>query len=516
MSQPQSKKARTEQSTVCENFINGEWQKTSSGRYLDVSSPHDGKVIGSVGMSTSEDIDAAVAAAKAAFPAWSGLTVKKRAAIMFKFHSLLEQHYDEISQLITLENGKNLVEAMGDIAKGNETVEWACGLPQLCQGKILEVSGGITCQDNRDALGVVACVVPFNFPAMVPMWTSPIALTMGNCVILKPSEKVPLTMKRIVSLMVEAGIPKGVFQMVQGDVVAVNALCDHQDIAALTFVGSSKVAQIVAKRCRNVDKRVLALGGAKNHLIVLPDCHTEMASSDITVSMAGCAGQRCMAASALVLVGEDAKCQEVLDKVCQKSAALKPGQAAGQVGPVIDAVSQKRILDYIDQAEKLGSKILVDGRPWAKEQSEGFWVGPTVILHDSADQPSMTDEIFGPVISVVKVDTWDEAIAIENGNAFGNAASIYTSVGGHAEWFTKRFRAGMIGVNIGVPVPREPFSFGGMYGTVSKYGDMDITADGAMEFFSTRRKITTKWPPVNATVKPTEDKTDKANFSGTI
>jgi len=236
-----------------------------------------------------------------------------------------------------------------------------------------------------------------------------------------------------------------------------------------------------------------------------------MASTDITVSAAGCAGQRCMAASVLVLVGD---CKDVLEKVCEKSMALQPGQDKGQVGPVIDAVSQKRILGYIDDAEKRGSKILVDGRSWAKRTS-GFWVGPTVILHDNADQPAMKDEIFGPVLSVVRVKTWEEALAIENNNEFGNAASIYTSNGAHAEWWSKNFRAGMIGVNIGVPVPREPFSFGGMYGTQSKYGDMDITGDGAMGFFSNRRKITTKWPAVQQQ-KAEGDSTDRANFSGAM
>jgi len=286
-------------------------------------------------------------------------------------------------------------------------------------------------------------------------------------------------------------------------VEAVNTLCDHPDIAALTFVGSSRVAQLVSRRCRALDKRVLALGGAKNHLVALPDADPEQAAKDILASFAGCAGQRCMAASVLLLVGD---CSKLLEILVEKAKALQRGTGAGQVGAIIDDASKQRILKYIDEAEASGVEVLVDGRSWASE-AKGFWVGPTILKHTNAADPAMKDEIFGPVLSVHQVSTFDEALAIENDNDYGNAASIYTSTGAYAEYFQSRFRAGMIGVNIGIPVPREPFSFGGMYGTKSKYGDMDITGDGCIEFFSTRRKITSKWSTVF-------NPADKANFNG--
>lgn len=290
-----------------------------------------------------------------------------------------------------------------------------------------------------------------------------------------------------------------------GKAKAVTSLCDHPSVAAVTFVGSSHVAQLVSRRCRALDKRVLALGGAKNHLVALPDADAEMAAKDIVASYAGCAGQRCMAASVLLLVGD---CSDLLTKIVEKSKQLTRGTDAGQVGAVIDHASKDRILKYINDAEASGAEVLVDGRSWATEP-KGSWVGPTVLLHANASDTAMRDEIFGPVLSVHMVSTFDEALAIENSNDYGNAASIYTSSGGCAEYFQSRFRAGMIGVNIGIPVPREPFSFGGMYGTKSKYGDMDITGDGCIEFFSTRRKITAKWSTTVYTG-------DKANFSGQL
>lgn len=474
---------------VADNFINGEYRAPKAGAYQDVVSPLDHKVVASVALSTAEDVDEAVTAAAAAFPKWSGLTIKSRAAVMLKFHALMREHTDELAKLCVEENGKNYAEAVASVAKGNETVEYACSLPQLAAGRILEVSRGVTCFDKREPLGVVASVCPFNFPVMVPMWTVPIALTMGNCVICKPSEKVPSSVNRMAELLKEAGLPDGVFNVVHGTVEPVTSLCDHEGVAALTFVGSSRVAEIVAKRCRNNNKKALALGGAKNHLVALPDCNADMAAQDIVASFAGCAGQRCMAASVLLTVGDN---PDLLDKVVARAGSFKAGAEAGCVGAIIDETAKARILKYINEAEEGGAKILLDGRSWA-ERSPGNWIGPTVILHNSADEPAMQDEIFGPVLSVLKVDTFADAIKVENDNPHGNAACIYTSVGAHAEWFTGRFRAAMIGVNIGIPVPREPFSFGGLVGTRSKYGDVDVTGDGAMEFFSRRRKVTTKW-----------------------
>ncbi|KAG3107271.1 hypothetical protein PI125_g12890 [Phytophthora idaei] len=458
MSESPSKKQKVSGPLTAHNLINGEFVPPSGEKYLNVISPATGQVIGKCALSTDEDVKLAVAKGQEAFKEWRQMTVKTRAAIMLKFHALMMQHQDELADIVVKENGKNRTEALASVLKGNETVEYACSLPQLVQGRTLQ-----------------------------------------------PSEKVPLTMARVAELLLEAGVPKGVFQIINGTVDPVNSLCDHPGIAAITFVGSSRVAQLVARRCRALDKRVLALGGAKNHLVALPDADIEVASKDIVASYAGCAGQRCMAASVLLLVGD---CSALLDKIVEKSKELTRGTEAGQVGALIDDGSKTRVLKYINEAEAAGVKVLVDGRSWSKE-AKGFWVGPTVLLHTKPNDAAMKDEIFGPVLSVYRVNSFDEALQIENGNDYGNAAAIYTSNGAYAEYFQSRFRAGMIGVNIGIPVPREPFSFGGMYGTKSKYGDMDITGDGCVEFFSTRRKITSKW---STAINPG----DAANFSGQL
>jgi len=342
--------------SVLANFINGSFVIPTTQSTVDVVNPATGICIAKVPLSTINDLDIAVQAGKIAFDSWSSLTLKARAAIIFKLHNLIDKHSQELADIIVKENGKNITEALADIAKGNETVEWATGLPQIALQRQLEVSRGVTCQELRMPLGVVGAIVPFNFPAMVPLWTIPIALTMGNCVILKPSEKVPLTMMRIAELMIEAGIPPGVFQIVHGAVDVVNGLCDHPDVHAITFVGSSKVAELVSHRCHAVNKRVLALGGAKNHLLALPDCDVSMVSRDIVASFAGCAGQRCMAASVLILVGDgtaEAKqylIDTLLHQVIEATKPLVAGQLAGQVGPLIDEIAKKRYAydDYDD------------------------------------------------------------------------------------------------------------------------------------------------------------------------
>lgn len=480
--------------SVLPNFINGQFKPVSNAKTVAVVNPATSEIVVEVPLSGRDEVDEAVVHAKVAFPAWSALTIKQRAAIMFKYHHLVEEHAQELAALVVKENGKNITEALADIAKGNETVEWSCSLPQLACGRILEVSGGITCQEQRRAIGVTASICPFNFPFMVVNWTLPIALTMGNCVILKPSEKVPSTMQRVAELLVQAGVPPGVFQIVHGGVDVVNSFCDHPGIAAVSFVGSSKVAELVTQRCNKIYKRVLALGGAKNHLVALPDCDVGMTSRDVVASFAGCCGQRCMAASVLIIVSDGgAAAKTLLDEIVSVAGKLQGGQAPGQVGPIIDGAAKARTLQYINDSEAGGAKVLLDGRSWAHTKQAGFWVGPTVILHSSAEDKAVKDEIFGPVLSVLIVNSWDEALAIENANPYGNAACIYTERGANAEYFLKRFRAGMLGCNIGIPVPREPFSFGGLYGTLSKYGDLDVTGDGAMEFFSARVKITSKW-----------------------
>jgi malonate-semialdehyde dehydrogenase (acetylating)/methylmalonate-semialdehyde dehydrogenase len=445
--------------TVVDNYISGGFVPPSTNDYLDVINPADSKTIGRVGLSSKCDVDNAVQAAKAAFPSWASRTVKQRASIMMKFHALVQQHSQQMAELIVLENGKNITEALADVAKGNETVEWACGLPHASVGNTLRVSGLVSCTDRRDPLGVVASIVPFNFPFMVPMWTVPIALVMGNTVVLKPSEKVPLTMNYAADLFRQAGLPDGVFNMVQGTRTCVEALIDHQDVNAVTFVGSSPVAKAVAHRCRSLDepKRCTALGGAKNHLVALEDCDTESAASDITVSFAGCAGQRCMAASVLLTVdkggGDDDEDEEtpfgefLVDKIVSAASKIKAGSGPGELGPVIDQASYDKIISYIEHSEQMGAKVLLDGRGWKKD--DGYWIGPTILKHSSREDKTIFEEVFGPVLSVFPVESWEEAIDIENSSPFGNAASIYTTHGGNAEWFTSRFNASMLGVNIG-------------------------------------------------------------------
>ncbi|CAD7963212.1 unnamed protein product [Amoebophrya sp. A25] len=474
-----------------QNFIDGKYAAPSASEgSVDVTEPATGKVIARVPISGKADVDAAVAVAKKAQVQWGAQTYKARVQSLFKLKHLMEANAEKIVELVKQEHGKNKAEGMASLMKGIETLEWATSLPQMACGRYLEVSRGISCRDQRDPLGVVACIVPFNFPVMVPFWTVPIAIACGNAVILKPSEKVPLTMTYIASLIKEAGVPDGIFQTINGTKPTCDALIEHPDIKAVTFVGTSHIAKMVQQKASSLGKRALCLGGAKNHLCILPDADYDMCTTDIMNSFAGSTGQRCMAASVLILVG-DVK-PAFMEMLVKKASALKAGQEAGQIGPVIDEVSKNKILKYIDEAEQRdGAEVLVDGRSWASK--EGFWVGPTILKHKSANDAAVREEIFGPCLSIVAVKTFDEAIAIENSNEYGNAAGIYTSVGQHADYFLKRFSAAMLGVNIGVPVPREPFSFGGM--NMSNFGIGDITGEGCMEFMTQRKKITTKWVP---------------------
>jgi len=490
------KESVIEDVVTVDNYIGGKFVAPSSGKYLPQFGPKDGKQIGKVALSTADDVEAAVSAAKSAFEKWSAQTTKSRVQVLHKFYALMRDRADELADIVVKEHGKNKAEALASVSKGNETVEYAIGMPALSAGKSHEVSRGIECKDWRVPLGVVASIVPFNFPVMVPMWTLPIAIATGNCLILKPSEKVPQTMMRVVKLLKEAGLPDGVVNLINGQAPAVEAICDHPGIKAVTFVGSTKIAELVSKRCHVAGKRVLALGGAKNNLVALPDCNLEMCAQDIVNSYTGCTGQRCMAASALIVVGEQ---PELLKKLVEKSKELVPGQTGSRdLGPVIDKSSLDRITSYISGAEKMGNEILLDGRKWTEDKKEGFWIGPTIIVCKKATDPAFSDEIFGPVLSVLFVKNREEAIKIENDSPYGNAACVYTTTGDNANWFIDRFQAAMLGVNIGVPVPREPFSFGGT--KKSKFGEHDITGDGGIEFFTLRRKVTTKWTPPPASI----------------
>src|ERR1700722_1954219 len=470
------------------NYINGGFTAVTSGRSLPVISPLDGSLLAEMPCSSAADLDTAVAAAQAAFPAWSRTPIKERVQVFFRYKYLLEKNLEELAALVSEENGKTHGEAVAEIEKCIELTEFATSLPQLVAGEVLEVSKGVECRTERTAVGVVASIVPFNFPAMVPNWTIPNALALGNCMVIKPSEKVPLSLARLAILLKEAGLPDGVFNIVNGDAAVVEAICDHPGIDAVTFVGSTKVAKIVYRRATDHLKRCLALGGAKNHLLVLPDAQPEMTAQNVAASMSGCAGQRCMAASAMVAVGP---VDAIIDRICAEARRIVPGE---NLGAVIDKTAKERIERFITEAETQGAKILVDGRGCTVPGKEGgTYVGPTVIDWVWPGMSVATEEIFGPVISIMRVNSLDEALAIENASPYGNAASVFTQNGSYARYVIEHASAGMVGVNVGVPVPREPFSFGGW--NESKFGVGDITGKSSIAFFTKLRKSTVKWNP---------------------
>jgi malonate-semialdehyde dehydrogenase (acetylating) / methylmalonate-semialdehyde dehydrogenase len=469
------------------NYINGKFERNGQSS-MDVISPIDGSVISTLPLSTYNDVDKAVQAAKDAFSSWSAMTLKERVQIFFRYRTLLEKHMDELTKLVQLENGKTYGEAKAEVEKSMELCEFAVSMPQIVVNEVQEVSKGVECRIERKPLGVVASITPFNFPNMVPHWTMPNALVLGNTMVMKPSEIVPLSTVRMAELLKEAGLPDGVFNLVNGGKDVVEAICDHPDIEAVSFVGSTKVAKIVYKRATSTLKRCVALGGAKNHLLVFPDANPEMTASNVVASMSGCAGQRCMAAS--VMVGVD-NIQHIIDKMVEDAKTLIPGD---NLGSVISAAAKERIENYIAEAERNGAKILLDGRNTTVEGKEsGFYVGPTIIDYVTTDMSVAREEIFGPVISIIRAKDLDEAIEIENGSNYGNAAAVFTQSGGLAKQVMERASAGMIGVNIGVPVPREPFSFGGW--NESKFGVGDITGRSSIEFWTQNKKTTTKWNP---------------------
>jgi malonate-semialdehyde dehydrogenase (acetylating)/methylmalonate-semialdehyde dehydrogenase len=473
---------------VVRNYINGNFVNSQAHRTLPVISPLDGSLLSKVPMSVPADLDLAVEAARKAFPGWSKTPIKERVQVFFRYKYLLEQHLEELATLCSEENGKTYTESVAEIEKCIELTEFATSLPQLVTGEVLEVSRGVECRTEHVPLGVVASIVPFNFPSMVPNWTIPNAIALGNCMVIKPSEKVPLSCGRLAELLKKAGLPDGVLNIVHGDVEIVEAICDHPGIEAVSFVGSTKVAKIVYQRATQSFKRCLALGGAKNHLLVLPDAKADMTAQNVAASMSGCAGQRCMAASAMIGVGD---VDEIIDKICSEARKIIPGK---NLGAVISKESMERIEKYITEAEQQGAKILVDGRNTKVAGSEnGNYVGPTVIDHVTPTMSVATEEIFGPVISIMRTNTIDEALAIENANPYGNAASVFTQSGSMARYVIDRASAGMIGVNVGVPVPREPFSFGGW--NESKFGVGDITGKSSIEFWTKLKKSTTKWNP---------------------
>ena len=453
---------------------------------IDVHNPRDGAVIARVPMSGHREVDLAVQAAARAFPAWAATPIKERVQVFYKYKTLLERHIDELAALVTEENGKIVSEARAEVLKSAELTEFACSLPQITPGEVLEVSRGVECRVERFPLGVVAAITPFNFPNMVPNWSIPNALALGNTMVLKPSELVPLSSIRIADLLRDAGLPDGVLQIVHGGKETVEAICDHTGISAVSFVGSTKVAKIVYRRATATLKRCLALGGAKNHLIVMPDADLEMTAGNVVASMSGCAGQRCMAASVMVAV---ANVDRIIARMVEHAKAIVPGK---DLGPVITQQSKERITNFIDEAVAAGAKLLVDGRGAKVSGGEaGYWIGPTILDHVKPDMRIAREEVFGPVLVIIRAADVDEALRVENASPYGNAASVFTESGGIARLVMERASAGMVGVNVGVPVPREPFSFGGW--NDSKFGVGDITGRGSIEFWTQAKKMTTKW-----------------------
>ncbi len=405
------------------NYVGGKLTESGNGK-LDVFSPLDGSVISTVPLSKKSDLDKAVNAAKKAFPSWSNKPIKERVQVFFNYKHLLEKNIDELTELVHIENGKTIAESRAEVEKSIEVTEFACSLPQLTSGEVLEVSKGVECRIEKYPVGVVASITPFNFPNMVPNWTIPNAICLGNTMILKPSEQVPLSANRLAELLKEAGLPDGVFNVVHGDKEIVEAICDHPGIEAVTFVGSTKVAKIVYTRATSNLKRALTLGGAKNHLIVLPDAHTEMAASNIAASMSGCAGQRCMAASAMVGVGA---VDHIIEKLCEEAKKIIPGQ---NLGAVISKQAKERIENYITEAEKEGAKVLVDGRNYKVPGKEnGFYVGPTVIDFVRPEMKIAKEEVFGPVLSIMRSNTVEDAIKIQNSSHLWKRRSSF-----YSEW----------------------------------------------------------------------------------
>jgi len=476
------------------NFIGGEWIRSSTSDALPVHDPGTGELLGHVPLSTDDDVQAAVAAAKEALGAWRATPAAGRVQILFRLKALLDEHRDDLARELSREHGKNVAETAGEIQRGIENVEHACGIPTLMMGETLEdVTRGVDCETVRQPLGVFAGITPYNFPVMIPMWFWPYAVATGNTFVLKPSEQDPLTHQRIVQLAVEAGLPSGVLNVVHGNASVAQALVEHPDVVGVSFVGSSSVARDVYARAGLAGKRVQALGGAKNHMVVLPDADLDLATDSAVSSIFGSAGQRCLANSILVGVGEayDRLRVGLLDRA--SSLPVGYGLDGGTfMGPVISRRHRDRVVGLIDQGEREGASVVLDGRGFQVDgYPEGHWVGPTIL---EGVEPGMSvgqEEIFGPVAGLTRAGSVEDAITLMHEIGYGNATSIFTTSGRAARDF--RYHAGisMIGVNIGVAAPMACFPFGGSRG--SFYGDLKAQGKDAIEFFTDKRVVISRW-----------------------
>jgi len=480
-------------STQIPHWVDGAQRPGSSGRTAPVTDPATGEVTGEVALASVADVDAAVEAATRAFPRWRDTSLARRSAIIFRFRELLNARKPELAQLITAEHGKVLDDALGEVSRGQEVVEYACGIPSLMRGGFTEnASTSVDVHSVRQPLGPVAIISPFNFPAMVPMWFFPIAVAAGNTVVLKPSEKDPSAALWMARLWQEAGLPDGVFNVVQGDKVAVDRLLEHPDVQAVSFVGSTPIARYVYETGTRAGKRVQALGGAKNHMLVLPDADLDLAADAAVNSGFGSAGERCMAISALVAVGGIG--DELVARIAERASTLRTGDGRRgcDMGPLVTREHRDRVESYVEAGETDGAKVVLDGREVRPDgAAEGFWLGPTVLDHVQPEMSVYTDEIFGPVLSVLRVDTYEEAVALVNSNPYGNGTAIFTNDGGAARRYANEVQVGMIGVNVPIPVPMAYYSFGGWKSSL--FGDSHAHGAEGVHFFTRGKVVTSRW-----------------------
>ncbi|SEC56788.1 CoA-acylating methylmalonate-semialdehyde dehydrogenase [Rhodococcus koreensis] len=465
----------------------------TSGNTAPVTNPATGAVTGQVALASVEDARAVIDAAAAAFPAWRDTSLAKRTQIIFTFRELLNQRKGELAEIITSEHGKVVSDALGEVSRGQEVVEFACGIAHLLKGGMTEnASTNVDVSSLRQPVGPVGIISPFNFPAMVPMWFFPIAIAAGNTVVLKPSEKDPTAAIWMAELWAEAGLPAGVFNVLQGDKTSVDELLTNPAIKAISFVGSTPIAQYVYATGTAHGKRVQALGGAKNHAIVLPDADLDLAADAMVNAGFGSAGERCMAISALVAVGDIA--DELVAKITERTNTLKTGDGTrdSDMGPLVTKVHRDKVASYIDAGENDGATIVVDGRQVQPDGGEdGFWLGPTLIDHVTTDMSVYTDEIFGPVLSVIRVDSYDEALELVNSSPFGNGTAIFTNDGGAARRFQNEVEVGMVGINVPIPVPMAYYSFGGWKNSL--FGDTHAHGTEGVHFFTRGKVVTTRW-----------------------
>jgi len=481
-----------------EHWIGGTTTSGTSTRTAPIWNPATGEQNTQVALASAKDVEDAVASGLAAFEEWSQASLSKRSKVLFAFRELVNSHIDELAGLITDEHGKVLSDARGEVQRGLEVIEFACGIPHLLKGDYSDqVSTDVDTFSFREPLGVVAGITPFNFPIMVPMWMHPVAIACGNAFVLKPSERDPSASMLVAELWQRAGLPDGVFNVVHGDKAAVDALLDHPDVAAVSFVGSTPIAQYIHQRGTANGKRVQALGGAKNHAIVLPDADVDFASDHLAAAAFGSAGERCMAISAAVAVGSAG--DRIVDAVTAKAIAVKVGagrEPGSEMGPVITPESKARIVDLIGTGKKQGGRLTVDGRGLVVPGLEdGFFVGPTVIDDVTTDMDVYRQEIFGPVLSVLRVETVDDAIAMVNANPFGNGTAIFTSSGEAARRFQRGVKVGMIGINVPVPVPMSYYSFGGWKDSL--FGDKHVHGPEGVSFYTRGKVVTARWPHVD-------------------